>query len=107
MKWLELARIFAPLVAAFIPGLAPLSPALADGIQAAEGLAGASSADKLAHATTIARDGIAGLNAAAGRTVVDPSTSDALIGSAISTVVGVTNLVHAAHAAAPAPSTAS
>lgn len=103
MKWLQLVQVFAPLILSFIPRLAPLAPFVSNGIQEAEQLPGASSAEKQAHAIQIARNGIASVNAVAGHPLLDPTISDQLIGSAVNTVVSVTNLVHAAHTGTPAP----
>lgn len=95
-KWLQIVQTFAPMVLAFTPA-APLAPFVAAGIQAAEQLPGADGPTKLAIATQIARTGIAATNAQAGKTLIDPALSDAVIQQAIGTTIAVTNLIHAAH----------
>lgn len=101
-KWLQIVQQFAPMVLAFTP-LAPIAPMVAAGIQAAENMQGATSEQKLASVVAIARDGIAATNAQAGKVVLDPAMSDAVIQNIVSTAVNVTNLVHSTHVATVTP----
>lgn len=99
MTWLQILMTFAPMILRFIPKLAPIAPHVATGISEAEHLVGASSTEKQAHAVNIALAGVAAVNAEAGHAVIDPTIGAATIAAAVDTIVGVTNLVHAAHGA--------
>jgi len=104
LKWLQIVGRLAPTVLSLIPALSPIAPYVTAGIQEAEQIPGATGSDKLTHAITIARQGIAAVNAQAGRTVVDPNIADATIAAGINTTVGVVNIIHNAHASdIPAP----
>jgi len=98
--WLKLVAELTPAVLALIPGAAPLAPIVATAIQTAEALPGATGDQKRAHAQALVADGVAATNLVAGKTVIDPTLAADVASSTISTIVGVTNLVHAAHAPA-------
>ena len=110
LDWKSLLTTLAPVILAVIPGLAPLTPFVVLGIGEAEKMAGASGPEKLAHATEIAKAGIAGTNAIAvektGKPLMDPTLADSALQSGISAVVDVVNLVQAAKAANPPPAVA-
>lgn len=99
-NWLRLVEQIAPIVLLATPA-APLAPFVAAGIKAAESVEGASGAQKLAIAKTIAGVGAEAVNAQAGVVVVDPQVLDATITNGINTVVGAANLIHAAQTSAP------
>lgn len=95
-RWLQILGQIGPQILAFTP-LAPIAPAVAAAIGEAEAIGGASSAQKLAHVQQIVNDAVIATNAQAGKTVLDPQLVAAASATAISTVVNVTNVVHAAH----------
>ena len=95
--WLKLVEQIAPIALAVTP-LAPIAPFIALGIKTAEQIPGASGADKLALATTIAQAGVAATNAQAGHQEIDPVLVSQAIAQGIGTVVAVVNTVHAAKA---------
>lgn len=97
-KWIQMVSSIGLMALAYTP-LAPMAPYVAQSIQDAELLPGASGADKLSHVVSLVRNGIAAANAQAGRQVIDTQLSDTLIQQAISTAVSVVNIVHQAHAA--------
>lgn len=91
--WLKRALEMAPLILSLSP-LAPIAPAVAAGIVAAEKMKGATGAEKLAHVQELAHAAAEGANAAAGREVVSVVGIDQAAANAISTVVSVVNLAH-------------
>ncbi len=93
-NWLHLVEQFAPLILAATP-LAPLVPFIVIGIREAEHLKGATGPEKLAHAVEITHATIAGVNAQAGKVLVDPVGADDALKHGISTVVDVVNIIHA------------
>jgi len=95
--WLKLVEQIAPIALSVTP-LAPIAPFIALGIKTAEQIPGASGADKLALATTIAQSGVAAINAQAGHQEIDPMLVNQAIAQGIGTVVAVVNTVHAAQA---------
>jgi hypothetical protein len=95
IDWKTLVKTIVPLILPFInPRLAPLGPVIANGIQEAESIPGASGADKLQHVTNIAVQAAQGINVVAGKDLVDPVHVQQTAADAISTVVDITNLVH-------------
>ena len=103
-KWLEILGTIGPAVLSFTP-LAPIAPIVLEGVKLAEQIPGASGAQKKALVQNIVALGASGANTAAGSVVVDPTAAAAVTGTAIDSVIGVTNLVHAAHGATPATPT--
>lgn len=101
--FLKAAATLAPVILMLFPKLAPLAGPITEGIQEAEQIPGASGWDKLTHATQVAKDGIAALNAAEGKQVVDPALSDETIQAGINAVVGSLNIVHQFKAATATP----
>jgi hypothetical protein len=98
-EWFTQVLHLAPVILSFSP-LAPIAPAIAAGIIAAEKIKGASGAEKLAHVQEIAHAAAEATNAAAGREVVSVIGIDQAAANAISTVVSVVNVVHQAKAPA-------
>lgn len=98
IDWKTILHLAVPLVCAVVPGAAPLTPLILAGISEAESLSGASGAEKKAHALNLVATGIAATNAAAGKEILEPIATSATASAVIDSVVGVTNLVHAAHA---------
>lgn len=101
-NWLKLVADLAPIVLQFVPGGAALAPIVAVAIQTAEAIPGASGPDKLASAQTLVTAGVAATNQIAGKTVVDPVLVGTISAHVISSIVQLTNDVHAAHAPATA-----
>lgn len=99
--WLRILAQLGPQVLLFTP-LAPIAPLVVAAIGEAEALAGATGPDKLAHVVNIATIAASAANAQAGHVVIDPATMQAAAENAISTVVGVTNMVHYSEDAPPA-----
>lgn len=94
-KWLELLKQIGPIiVAATVPGGAILAPIIVSGIATAEQIPGASGPEKKQHVIELATAAAQGINAAAGKPVIDPVTVQQVAGSAIDTVVGSVNLAH-------------
>lgn len=102
--WLTIVARIAPLVLSLIPGIpTAIAPFVAVAIAQAEQLPGATGPQKLQAAVQITRNGIGGLNAAAGHEVIDPLVDDA-IAHAVSATVDVANLLQQKTAAPrPAP----
>lgn len=92
-EWFKGVLHMAPLILSLSP-LAPIAPAVAAGIVAAEQMKGATGAQKLAHVQELAHAAAEGANAAAGREVVSVVGIDDAAAHAISTVVAVVNLAH-------------
>lgn len=106
MKWLDLAKILSSILIPFInPKLAPLAPVIANGINEAEAIPGASGADKLQHVVNIATSATQGINTVAGKTVVDPDHVTQTAAATVSAIVDVVNLVHDNQVVAPATPT--
>src|SRR6266571_4632113 len=98
-NWLQLIEQFAPLVLIATP-LAPLAPFIAIGIREAEGIKGATGQEKLTHAVAITKAAVTGVNAQAGKIVIDPTVADDALKHGISTVVDVVKIIQARQAAA-------
>lgn len=94
MDWKKLIELIVPVVMASDPKTARLVPYVVTGIQEAESLHVASSAEKLAHAVNLTKIGVDATNAAAGKAVIDAATANTAIASGISTAVAVANLIH-------------
>lgn len=92
-KWLGLVKQLAPLILAVTP-LAPIVPWVVVGIQTAEGIEGATGAQKLEIAKAIVSVGVAATNAQVGKVILNPAEADTLVAAGISAVVAATNLVH-------------
>ena len=102
MKWLELIKLLVPIIIPVVsPKLAPLAPVIATGINEAEQLPGASGQDKLNHVINLATTTATGINAATGKTVVDPQHVTDAAASVISTIVDVANIIHDATPTTP------
>lgn len=94
-KWLAILKTFAPMIiATTVPGGAVIGPLVTHAIEEAESIQGATGAEKKAHTIAIVQDGIAGLNAGAGKVVVDPAAVTTTLSHGIDTAVGVTNMLH-------------
>lgn len=102
MKWIDLVKLLAPIVISAIPNkhVQQLGPVIVAGIGEAQQIPGASGAEKKAHVIAMTNLGAAGINAAAGKEVVNPAETAAAASQVIDTIVGVTNLVHGATTAA-------
>lgn len=100
--WLSLIASQTGSVLSVIRGAAPLVGIVTTAIQTAEALRGATGAQKLAHAQQLVVAGAAATNEIAGRTVIDPAVANIVAAEAISTIVDTANLIHQAHAPAPA-----
>ncbi len=93
-NWLQLVEQLAPMVLVATP-LAPLAPFIAIGIREAEGIKGATGQKKLEHAVAITKAAVTGVNAQAGKTVIDPVVADDALKHGISTVVDVVKIIQA------------
>lgn len=93
-KWVKVLKTFGPLVLLATPA-APIAPFIMAGIESAERLHGASSAEKLAHAKAIASAAVGAVNAQAGTVVVNPALVDRTADDAIALTVDITNRVAA------------
>jgi len=101
--FLSIVARVAPLTLALIPGVgAAVAPFVAMAIAQAEHIPGATGPQKLSAAVAITKQGIAGLNAAAGHEVIDPAVSDDALKHGISAAVDVANLIQKKAATAPA-----
>lgn len=96
MKWLDILKVVGPIVAMSIPGAQPLVPVIVAAIGEAEAIPGASGAEKKAHVVNVAIAAAEGVNVAAKKQIMDPTTVSQTTSSAIDTIVGVTNLVQQA-----------
>lgn len=99
-KWKEILNVFAPLVFALVPGgaaLAPIVPAIINGISEAQQIRGASGPDKKAHVMAIVADAVAATNDAAGKIVLPSEQTMDAASSAIDTTIAVVNAAHAPH----------
>jgi hypothetical protein len=95
MKWLDLVKILAPIILGTInPHLGALAPVITAGITEAEGISGATGAQKLDHVVNLATAAANGINVAAGKPLIDVASVTATAGAAISAVVDATNIVH-------------
>lgn len=83
----------APAILLLTP-LAPIAGIVVAGIQEAEAIKGASSAEKLAHVQAIAVDAAHAANAQAGHQVIDPVAVETEAATVISAVVQAANLAH-------------
>jgi len=101
-NWLQLVEQLAPMVLVATP-LAPLAPFIAIGIREAEQIKGATGQDKLAHAVAITKAAVTGVNAQAGKTVIDPTVADDALKHGISTVVDVVKIIQARQAVITTP----
>ena len=94
MKWAELAKFLIPVVAAFVPGAAPLAPLILSGVNEAEQLVSASGADKKAHVLRLVAAGAATATAT-GKVTIDPTTAVAVTEAVFAAVDGVHAVVNA------------
>jgi hypothetical protein len=93
-KWLDIVRGLVPFIINLInPALAPLGSAIATGITEAEGFAGASGPEKLAHAQNIATAAATAINTASGKVVIDVAGLNEAVKDGINTSVAVANLL--------------
>lgn len=96
VNWLQLVKLLAGVI---IPSVVPhgdlLAPLVVHGIEQAEAAQGKTGAEKLVIASDLVDTGIAGINAAAGTTKIDPAAIHALVQEGISTVVDTANIVKA------------
>ena len=104
MKWLELIKNLAPIILALVPGVPPaIIPAIMHGITTAEGMPGATGAQKKAAVLDLVQVGMETANAVAGKTIVDPAGLSGVVGLGIDTAVNAVNIIHAAQPVPPAP----
>lgn len=102
-KWYALVKLLLPTVLATVnPALAPLSGIILQGIGEAEQIKSATGAQKLSHVVNLATAAAQGINAGAGRVLVDPALVQSSAASTISTIVDIANIVHR-QGATPAP----
>lgn len=108
MRWEDIVKLVAPLVLAYVKGgqkIAPIVPAVVNGIIEAEQIKGASGPDKKAHVIALVGDSVEAVNAAKPNSL-DPATTKDTAGYVIDATVGVTNIVKQLHDAThPAPAT--
>ncbi len=98
MNWKQIVNLLTPIVVPIllskVPHGALLAPIVASAITTAEDMTGQSGAQKLAAAQQITDLGIAGINAAAGTTKIDPVAVHQTLADGISAVVSAANLIH-------------
>lgn len=95
MRWIDLLKTLGPIVVATtVPGGAVLAPIIVGAIHEAEGIKGASGAEKKEHALKLVEAGAAAANAVAKKTVVDPLAARDAADSGIDTVVKTINAAH-------------
>ena len=92
MNWKQLVMEIALISLGSNPKTAPLVPFVVRGIQEAEDLKNAKGKDKLTHAVTIAKEGVAAVNAVKPGTINEAAV-DAVIASSISAVVDSANVI--------------
>lgn len=106
-KWFAILKLIVPVVLAAVnPALAPLAGIITQGIGEAEQIPGATGADKLAHVVNLSVLSAQGVNAGAGRVIVDPTLVQSSAASAISTAVDIANLLHNQGTVPPPPGVA-
>ncbi len=94
MDWKSIIRIILPIIIAQkAPKLAPLVPAIIDGIEQAEDLITAKGTDKLDHVVDLTKTAAVAINTVKGKEVISPDEIGSVAGDAISTAVGITNLI--------------
>lgn len=96
MSWLALAAQIAPLILSFIPLLQrhpAIIPAVAQGIQIAEGIPGASGSDKKNAVVGLVNAGIAAANVERPGTIDQASTA-AAVSAGIDATVAAINAIH-------------
>ena len=103
MDWLSIVKMVVPFVltAAGVPPI--IIPLVTGGIAEAQGIKGATGAQKKAHVLNLVSAGVTGMNAAAGKVIVDPTLAVTTTSSGIDTAVGVVNIVHQAHGTPAVP----
>lgn len=95
----NIAKIVGPSVLSVIPGVPPIIiPLVVHGITTAESMQGATGDQKKAAAMSLINDGLTGLNAAKGETVLDPAVVVPAVSQGVDAVVTTINAVKAAHA---------
>jgi hypothetical protein len=99
MNWIQLLLGMAPAILAVAKVPAALIPTITHAMAEAQGLSGASGADKKAHVLSIVQDGVTALNDAKGKTVLDPAKTVAAVSGGIDTTIATINLVQDRHAA--------
>lgn len=92
--WLKVLELYGPMILAGIPQTQKIAPMVTQAIAAAEEMHTATGMQKKEHALTLVREGVLGLNAAAGKTVVDPEEIVHGVSSGIDTTVHVVNVIH-------------
>jgi hypothetical protein len=95
MNWKDLVRLVASIVIASgkVPHGDKLIPLIVDGIDSAEALKNAPTGEeKLAHATQIAKDGIAAINEVQDHEVIPVETAEK-VQDTISSVVDIVNTI--------------
>lgn len=100
LDWKTLVLMLGPSVLANMPHgdrFAPLVPTVLHGIVEAEQIKGATDVEKKAHVASLVLDAVAGVNQVSGRQRIDPTVASLVANHGIDAVVGVVNLVHAAH----------
>ena len=99
-KFAHITEQLAPVILPFVPGLPPaLIPLITSGIQAAEHIPGADGPAKKAHVLSLVHDGLDGVNALHGTTLVPSDAPTASVDAGITAVVSSVNAIRAAHAA--------
>jgi len=99
-KWLFLINAIAPIVVgSFVPGGALIAPLISRGMSEAMGLSdgAATGAQKKAHVQALVTVGVSAINAASGKTVLDPDVTDAAASSAIDTTIALIHLIEQSH----------
>ena len=101
-KFAHIAEKLAPVILPFVPGLPPeLIPLITSGIQAAEQIPAANGPQKRAHVLFLVHDGLDGVNALHGTTLVPSDALTASVDAGITAVVSSVNAIRAAHATTP------
>lgn len=91
----NLIKMFAPLLITTLkPSLAPIAGNITDAMDEAEGMQGATGAQKLEHVKKMAASAADAVNTAKGHVVIDKSSLDQSVTEAVDTAVAVNNLVH-------------
>jgi hypothetical protein len=102
-KWLELVKVLAPTILTVVPHadrIGPFVPLVLHGIEVAEGMKGATGADKKAAAIDLIATGLLGANAT-GTVKIDVEGVTTAASSAIDAIITAANGVHKAHVTNP------
>jgi hypothetical protein len=102
-KFIAAVQLFTPMVLSQVPGgqkIAALVPTVTGAIVDAEAIAGATGAEKKAHALNIIAAGVVAANAT-GKVQLDAAAIAGIADKGIDAVVGTVKVIQAAHAVVP------